>query len=276
MKRPIYEPEALYGRPGFVTEKLGGAPAVGCFSRNEKGKDYVVGDIHGMFALLQESLDDLGFDPDKDRLFAVGDLVDRGPKPELALDWLCNKTWFHSIRGNHDQFLIDITAGAGPDEVDLWSQNGGDWWKDLPEADKPLFIEAFGTLPFAIQVECEEGLVGIVHADVPEDRTWQEFCLELRSGSREDSYHAIWSRRRWNTMRHGFPELVPPVEGILHGFCGHTPVHEPTQYGNLWNIDTGAAYAHRLPDAKFTIARIHPGPLEFFHYRTPKPTILPH
>ena len=95
----------------------------------------------------------------------------------LALEWITKKPWFHSIRGNHDQFLIDITAGTHQDEIDLWNQNGGDWWNEVPEEDKPAFIEAFGNLPFAIQVECEEGLTGIVHADVPEDRTWSEILL---------------------------------------------------------------------------------------------------
>ena len=56
------------------------APAVLVrFGQNPDGRDYVVGDIHGMFHHLEVLLNDIGFDEDCDRLFSVGDLVDRGP-----------------------------------------------------------------------------------------------------------------------------------------------------------------------------------------------------
>jgi serine/threonine protein phosphatase 1 len=54
------------------------------FGRNTAGRDLIVGDIHGCFARLQVALDELGFDPERDRLFSVGDLVDRGPDSEVA------------------------------------------------------------------------------------------------------------------------------------------------------------------------------------------------
>ncbi|MCA4078770.1 metallophosphoesterase, partial [Pseudomonas kurunegalensis] len=49
------------------------------FAANRAGRDFAVGDIHGHFTRLQAALDSAGFDPAIDRLFSVGDLVDRGP-----------------------------------------------------------------------------------------------------------------------------------------------------------------------------------------------------
>ena len=66
--------------------------------RNERGRDFAVGDVHGHFSRLQEGLDRLGFDPARDRLFSVGDLVDRGPENEAALEWLA-QPWFHAVQG---------------------------------------------------------------------------------------------------------------------------------------------------------------------------------
>lgn len=46
---------------------------------NQNGRDFVVGDIHGHFAMLNELMEVVAFDRNVDRLFAVGDLIDRGP-----------------------------------------------------------------------------------------------------------------------------------------------------------------------------------------------------
>ena len=45
---------------------------------NALGKDYVVGDLHGCFDLLQRLLHEVEFNKVTDRLFSVGDLIDRG------------------------------------------------------------------------------------------------------------------------------------------------------------------------------------------------------
>lgn len=49
------------------------------FEINEVGKDFIVGDIHGCLDQLKFQLSVTGFDKSKDRLFSVGDLIDRGP-----------------------------------------------------------------------------------------------------------------------------------------------------------------------------------------------------
>lgn len=58
------------------------------FTVNTAGRDFAVGDIHGHFTRLQVALDAVSFDPAVDRLFSVGDLVDRGPESEQVLEWL--------------------------------------------------------------------------------------------------------------------------------------------------------------------------------------------
>ena len=227
--RPIWEIEVLRDRPTFVAAALGGEGAVRTFARNERGRDFVVGDIHGMFSALEDFLGELSFDPGRDRLFPVGDLIDRGPESNAVLQWLTGREWFHAIRGNHDQFLLDAAAdpaGERGEEHDLWvNYNGGTWWNRVPASERAACVQAFSNLPFAAEVDCETGTVGIVHADVPEDRTWEEFLSALRNGSREDSYCAIWSRRRMERYVYGgSPEEAPAVEGRVECvICGHAP-----------------------------------------------------
>ena len=45
---------------------------------NRTGRDFVVGDVHGCFRTLEQALGQVGFDRERDRLFSVGDLVNRG------------------------------------------------------------------------------------------------------------------------------------------------------------------------------------------------------
>ena len=274
VSRPIWELDVLRRRPTFVAAALGGDSAVRTFARNERGRDFVVGDIHGMFSALEDFLEELSFDPGRDRLFPVGDLIDRGPESEAVLQWLTVRGWFHPIRGNHDQFLLDAAAdpaGERGEEHDLWvNYNGGTWWNRVPASERAACVQAFSTLPFAAEVDCETGTVGIVHADVPEDRTWEEFLSALRDGNREDSYCAIWSRRRMERYVYGgSPEEAPAVEGrVACVICGHARGLRAERIANLWMIDTGAAYTWAMPTSRFTIARIHPGPIQLFEHPT--------
>jgi len=71
------------------------------FERNTQGRDFAVGDIHGHFTRLQAALEAVDFAPEVDRLFSVGDVVDRGPESERVLDWLA-QPWFFAVQGNHE------------------------------------------------------------------------------------------------------------------------------------------------------------------------------
>ena len=72
---------------------------------NPCGRDLVVGDVHGCFRTLDRALTELRFDTDSDRLFGVGDLVDRGPHSAEALVWL--ETRFEAVvMGDRERPLL--------------------------------------------------------------------------------------------------------------------------------------------------------------------------
>ena len=99
------------------------------FDTNTIGRDFAVGDIHGCFSALQKALDTIGFDPASDRLFSVGDLVDRGPESHLVLAWL-DQPWFYAIFGNHDLMAWSRALGLPFHEVDHLI-HGGEWLDEL-------------------------------------------------------------------------------------------------------------------------------------------------
>ena len=72
------------------------------FKENWHGRDFVLGDLHGCLELLQIEMIKVGFNEETDRIFSVGDLVDRGPDSLKCLE-LVFEPWFHSVLGNHEE-----------------------------------------------------------------------------------------------------------------------------------------------------------------------------
>lgn len=224
------------------------------FALNERGRDFVVGDIHGMFGALRELLRSAEFDDEVDRLFSVGDLIDRGPDSKEALTWLAFP-WFHACRGNHEQFAID---SLDPEQLERWvSENGGEWWLQLDAAEQERSRHAFLRMPLAMEVETASGRVGIVHADVPSAMSWTEFTDLLEAGDSEVVTYALWSRDRLL----GGGSLQGVVTAIDRVYCGHTPTREAVSLGNVHYIDTAAVYSlEGYGDARLTMIEIQPGP----------------
>ncbi|WGS52678.1 metallophosphoesterase [Paraburkholderia sp. D15] len=218
------------------------------FARNIVGRDFAVGDIHGKFSRLAAALDEIGFDEDVDRLFSVGDLVDRGPESHCALDWI-GKTWFHAVRGNHEDMAIrwpDGEMGKG-----TYVGNGGGWnVANTPDVQRRI-SDAFKTLPIAIEVATLDGPIGIVHADCPLP-DWTDFVSALLDSDMPGPTRAsiadaaIWSRKRVQSHdRSG----VSKVRAVI---VGHTPLACATVLGNVYHIDT----ASRLRDGCFTFINL--------------------
>ncbi|WP_412972290.1 symmetrical bis(5'-nucleosyl)-tetraphosphatase [Glaciecola sp. MF2-115] len=84
-------------------------------------RNYVVGDIQGCYKGLRKLLVSAGFNPNKDKLWAVGDLVARGPQSLETLKFLkdLGPEHFDTVLGNHDLHLIAMAHGIStPKPVD--------------------------------------------------------------------------------------------------------------------------------------------------------------
>lgn len=64
-----------------------------------------IGDIHGCLAEFEDLLERLGFDPDRDEIFPVGDLVNRGPD-SVGCVRLAKRLGARTVLGNHDVHLL--------------------------------------------------------------------------------------------------------------------------------------------------------------------------
>ncbi|MDA0236910.1 MAG: symmetrical bis(5'-nucleosyl)-tetraphosphatase [Proteobacteria bacterium] len=74
---------------------------------------YAIGDIQGCAKTFLTLLKTLNFNADGDRLWLVGDLVNRGPDSLTVLRYLHNiKTSVQMVLGNHDLHLLAVASGV--------------------------------------------------------------------------------------------------------------------------------------------------------------------
>lgn len=211
------------------------------FTKNLNGKDYVVGDIHGMFKKLYKCLENMGFDFKNDRLFSVGDLCDRGPDSIDVIQWL-KYPWFFPVMGNHEQAILLYESNRYTDS-DLRKMSA-DWWFSLDKKSKDIIVNAYQKLPIAIEVETNSGLVGIIHAHCPH-ADWNKLGDLFTSIHRSKMINkALWSM---DTILHH--DIIKNVKAVI---VGHMTLANYQINGNVHLIDTGAC----CPQGYFTILEL--------------------
>jgi hypothetical protein len=202
-------------------------------TKNLFGRDYIVGDIHGNYLVLMSALKNIGFDFAKDRLFAVGDLINKGPDSYRCMMLLSEK-WFYSVAGNHEMMLIDLPYS--PSIKETVYEVGGSWLKKYSENEIAQFSEYLrGNLSLSISLESNFGRVGIVHAACPSD--WSLMELELVSKNLEDNFwgNCLWNFDQGRSAELGIGELVKNVDYVI---SGHISSEGPVMaFNHLW-IDT--------------------------------------
>ncbi|QDQ27474.1 metallophosphoesterase [Chitinimonas arctica] len=228
-------------------------PRVAFLPRNEKGRDFVVGDLHGCRRDLEVLLVAAGFNPPGgDRLFATGDLVDRGPDAMGCLK-LLTQPWFYSVLGNHEQMLLNAMGGDDA-AIALSVANGGGWALGGILSHDPALQAATKVverLPHVLVVgPGTPERFNLVHAALlqsPADMAlYRDADLDARllHADEKACERLIWSRslaeaaaiaavaQRGSTWR----------EGLSLTYCGHNPVPFPIIFESHCHIDTGAGY----------------------------------
>ena len=205
---------------------------------NTQGRDFFLGDLHGCYDVLQQGLKDVNFDYEKDRLFSVGDLIDRGPKSQACLD-LIYEPWFHATMGNHEQFMVE--ACHDRDIFVNWYNEGGVWGSDLTMDEHKAYAKDINTLmPFYMVIETQHGRVGIVHAEPPRD--WANI-------EHSDPDDLLWNREKIKAKD------TTVIKNIDYVLCGHTPDRQgPIILGNTAYIDIYTVGTGKL--ALFTLDQL--------------------
>jgi len=195
-------------------------------SENTQGKDYVVGDIHGCFSVVEQALNLIDFDSERDRLISVGDLVDRGPENQLVAEWL-EKPCNYAVMGNHEYMCL---TGKG---------NECGWLTSMDRSAQQRITNHLQDLPVTIDITVPWGKVGVIHAQVPTAmQDWQEVVsmAQEMNIAELDLHESIWGRSRIRQQRDlPYDRIITGIDLIL---CGHTQTQTAQQIGNHLFIDT--------------------------------------
>ncbi|GHU04599.1 serine/threonine protein phosphatase [Betaproteobacteria bacterium] len=209
------------------------------FHKNKIGRDFVCGDIHGCFNELELELKKIDFNESRDRLFCVGDLIDRGPYSKYALLYY-QKDWFHAVRGNHENNFSKFFAMYGKDYSYYDIYNGTEWSQEMPEYFLKELKTVIDTLPYIIVID--DTL--ILHAQLPPVISLQK----IENNPEKYLHKLIWSRNEK-------PQKIN-IPGISRVYCGHTIVEEPIEQNGIINIDTGAFLTFYGKKGKLTVQEI--------------------
>lgn len=220
--------------------------------RNTVGRDFVVGDLHGHRHLLEQQLERLAFDPSRDRVLAVGDLVDRGPDSLGTLS-LIREPWFHAVLGNHELMLLQFLRCYDSRRFGRksWAARQGAWVADAL-ARHPKRMERLRavlmTLPLALHVD-HATPYRVRHADIDQRQLSRP---EDGSVSVHEAEDITCSRANLATLARGSSRLLPfdgrqvRLSDRFLGtppltYVGHSPLPEITLHQSHVYIDQGVA-----------------------------------
>jgi bis(5'-nucleosyl)-tetraphosphatase (symmetrical) len=212
---------------------------------------FAIGDVQGCFEELEQLLGEIGFSPTRDRLWFVGDLVNRGPR-SLEVVRFVKGLGDRAIvvQGNHDLHLLALAAGhakrraddtfddvlSAPDRDEVL-----DWLRFRPMLyveDEYLMVHA-GLLP-SWSVAQAEDLAAEVEAELRAKR-YRLFLAELY-GSRPEA---------WNDRLRGMDRLRVIVNAMTRmRFCSPDGVMELRVKGEVEQAPPGFMPWFEVPGRK--------------------------
>ncbi len=199
------------------------------------GHTYVMSDIHGMAHLLEEMLGRIGFSPE-DRLYILGDLIDRGPDPAGVLDLVMGKENITVLTGNHEDAFASWYESEADKVGNPYYYNTYEILMDSRKTGEklPEYVRFMKGLPLYKKVKLDGICYLLAHASTEE---------ALRVWKRRDPF--IWDSSMVDRQR-GIPGYVSIV-GHVPTFIIRGYPHEPATIwrspdGRLIDVDCGAVF----------------------------------
>lgn len=199
---------------------------------------YCISDIHGYYDKLMRMLEQINFQ-EKDELYILGDIIDRGPQSAEMLWWALYDapSNVHFLLGNHEDMVLAAANNYyNRDKIklrprDSWAYNYGfETLQQIRQFDKyhdkweKEILDWIDMLPFYYDIEVNKKRFILVHAALQSEKRYPDhlcangknFIISIKNLPAPQFTQAIlWNRVSWFADKAGWPfDIV----------CGHTPV----------------------------------------------------
>jgi serine/threonine protein phosphatase 1 len=219
------------------------------FLKGENSMTYVMSDIHGQYQMFLKMLTKINF-TDKDTLYILGDIIDRGPEPLEIYEYIKDKPNIIMIMGNHEKMMINsydktLNKMLRTYNHNLWIGNGGNVTEKTlftkSEEKQQEIISFFSTLPYYKIIEVNNQKYILCHA---KPIICKDNPIEQELQANIDDETILWAREiSCHRLNNGYK--------IIHG---HTPVQYAFgtdrmiayNHGEIINIDCGCAIPYSL------------------------------
>ena len=203
------------------------------------GEIYIVGDVHGCRAELEQLLDELAVTPE-DLVLFVGDLVRKGPDSAGVVELVRSRDNLVTVRGNNEQKLLD-----GSDSLPQLTDDDLSWIESLPIAAR---------LPDTI----------VVHGGVSPNKPLADHGTRELMNLRAVPYDGPDERPYWFETRTEGPRV----------FFGHTVLSEPFVTDWAVGLDTGCVHGRSLSYFDWRADAVGSMPVETTYEERPESKVL--
>lgn len=204
-----------------------------------------MGDPHGRYDAVEDVLEQVNFDDEKDKLTCLGDIVDGGPDSKKCIERFLKIQNFKTVKGNHDDWFLQWCLGKNPGN--MWLEQGG-----------RATLKSYG---YTYWDDPDKSKVPASHIDFLRDAPlWleDEYAICVHGGVRRNAPHitrpidCLWDRDFIKTeyLRFKFNQ-VPMYTGKLV-IVGHSCTQllsgksKPIILDHVIDLDTGAGHGSKL------------------------------
>lgn len=203
---------------------------------------FVVSDIHGQFDTFLKLLEKINFQPQQDKIFCLGDLVDRGPKPLETIRYFKDNEFSIALKGNHEVYLCEYFKYKYEYQFEqhYYYNTAGILEERLTPVDIMEYINWIHNLPLQVELKIDGKLFVLAHGATHHNEKGpfvvddfvlpeQDWYKERLSSSFEQDYISVVGHTSTNWLS-GMCKKVSP--GKI--YCN--------EHKNTYFIDCGAAY----------------------------------
>ena len=226
---------------------------------------YVMSDLHGQFEKYLEMLKKIEFS-DRDELYILGDVVDRGPHPIRLLMDMSMRSNVFPLLGNHDWMAMEILKKLNTEITEenfsthldekwmeilsMWMADGGNTtmreFRALSMEDREALLEYFSEFALFEELEVGGSRFVLVHGNLPDfdpQKALEDYDGIGMINSRADYERVYYSDRYLVTGHTPTCEINEAYKGRIYRKNQHIAV----DCGAGWGLPLGCI---RLDDLK--------------------------